>query len=107
MADSPLSELHKENQSPPPFAVRWRAAISRHRIVGGLGAIALVMNVRHEVRTISEPFASCRSMADILARLFSMEDATFLGVLTASVILVAPILLIGWAIIRDVRVQKP
>jgi hypothetical protein len=98
----PLSDFHKENpESLPPVAVRWRAAVSSHRIFGGLGTIAFVMDVRHELKTISEPFASCQSPAEVLARLSSMEDATFLGVLTASVILIAPVLVIGWAIFSD------
>jgi len=100
--DPTVSELPKEQtKGPPLFAARLALAASRHRIVGGLGAIAVVMNMRHELGIISGPFASCHSLSDIIARLTSMEDATFLGVMTAGAILVAPIFMMTWAIIGN------
>lgn len=54
--------------------------------VGGLGFIGLVMECKHRLWLIYEPFAGCSTISECLNRAKTMDETTLLGTMTAAIL---------------------
>jgi hypothetical protein len=50
----------------------------------GVNLVGALFLLRHYARLIAEPFLACGGFVSVLKTLFTMNDATFLGVLTGT-----------------------
>jgi hypothetical protein len=55
--------------------------------LGSLGVINLITESKHLLEAIREPFVGCTNFAGFIDKVESMNQATFIGVCTAAVLL--------------------